>query len=312
MCGGTGPPLPIAWDGPGSIPACAGEPRESGSPLSIASVYPRVCGGTTLWLPLATSRLGLSPRVRGNLARWGVVGVRSGVYPRVCGGNRPPRQMHRTPLRSIPACAGEPRLPQAGTDAAQVYPRVCGGTPRPALSISPMWGLSPRVRGNRHPQLDGNFGLRSIPACAGEPATPSSSPSPAKVYPRVCGGTAGRCRRVRVIPGLSPRVRGNLLAQLDGIIAERSIPACAGEPRPSWRIRAAAKVYPRVCGGTWYRRGGTLPTAVYPRVCGGTQGPSCQSILNPVYPRVCGGTSFAMYSSTRPEGLSPRVRGNPR
>ena len=50
-------------------------------------VYPRVCGGTTSGAVSVTVHVGLSPRVRGN-----------------------PRELTKpgAPVRSIPACAGEP------------------------------------------------------------------------------------------------------------------------------------------------------------------------------------------------------------
>ena len=35
----------------------------------------------------------------------------------------------RMRLRSIPACAGEPRAAGSANAAQRVYPRVCGGTP---------------------------------------------------------------------------------------------------------------------------------------------------------------------------------------
>ena len=50
----------------GSIPACAGEPAQSLTHLSYATVYPRVCGGTVKWDLSAPTVAGLSPRVRGN------------------------------------------------------------------------------------------------------------------------------------------------------------------------------------------------------------------------------------------------------
>ena len=124
---------------------------------------------------------------------------------------------------------------------------MCGGTARWPHGVSVISGLSPRVRGNQLIARERDRQLRSIPACAGEPASGRHSKRLHWVYPRVCGGTA-------------PRV---------------PIPACAGEP--------AGGVYPRVCGGTdavypgVYPRvcGGTikepeLSTTVYPRVCGGT------------------------------------------
>ena len=54
-----------------------------------------------------TGAQGLSPRVRGNQGD----GVKVGVV-----------------VRSIPACAGEPRAAAYGIFGATVYPRVCGGT----------------------------------------------------------------------------------------------------------------------------------------------------------------------------------------
>ena len=151
-----------------SIPACAGEPPLSGSSLSFIRVYPRVCGGTLPWCGSSQPSNGLSPRVRGNqpgtlpnVNHAGSIPACAGeppaahrapwpasVYPRVCGGtflkrrfNTPPmglsprvrgnlqrRAAHRGPLRSIPACAGEPLRRCYRPQADQVYPRVCGGT----------------------------------------------------------------------------------------------------------------------------------------------------------------------------------------
>ena len=71
-------------------------------------------------------------------------------------------------------------------------------------------GLSPRVRGNLF-ILSGNENtVRSIPACAGEPAGASLSSARSRVYPRVCGGTPLMAYNRRDSKGLSPRVRGNL------------------------------------------------------------------------------------------------------
>ena len=193
----------------GSIPACAGEPRSKTSRAARSRVYPRVCGGTSLVVESPSRAGGLSPRVRGNLKRCLVDSLGSGsipacagepqseteseandmVYPRVCGGTRPrasPRRgwsglsprvrgnrLHRLRHgvlgRSIPACAGEPTRVYH-TDFAQA-------------------GLSPRVRGNQAVDVMSPGKWGSIPACAGEPRRVCTSPLPARVYPRVCGGT---------------------------------------------------------------------------------------------------------------------------
>ena len=158
---------------------------------------------------------------------------------------------------SIPACAGEPHSGHPSTAAPGVYPRVCGGTLGMIVFQLSHRGLSPRVRGN--PKATGGIRLPagSIPACAGEPMLFYFPLSISRVYPRVCGGTPRHPCQLRHPPGLSPRVRGNLL-RAGGVACDAgSIPACAGEPRPiSWLYHLPA-VYPRVCGGTqtgWKRR----------------------------------------------------------
>ena len=234
----------------GSIPACAGEPYWLNEDRDHTRVYPRVCGGTRdtwhPWLGLA----GLSPRVRGNqplaaarIPPLGSIPACAGepisatgislsvkVYPRVCGGTivacrdalpasglsprvrgNPRRQPDRRPQTgSIPACAGEPAGTAPTSSSTRVYPRVCGGTARPRRAACPRPGLSPRVRGNRARPAGRGGRRRSIPACAGEPPSPSTRWTPWTVYPRVCGGTPMGLARDEAAAGLSPRVRGNL------------------------------------------------------------------------------------------------------
>ena len=172
----------------GSIPACAGEPHLPSSSPSWPSVYPRVCGGTRHLCGFRRTIFGLSPRVRGNLGQ---------------------QRRAATCIRSIPACAGEPRPLQILLREERVYPRVCGGTPSSSTMRASLSGLSPRVRGNPEAGSEGLPAGGSIPACAGEPSIPSRRIRTGGVYPRVCGGTG----LVVVTPGgglgLSPRVRGN-------------------------------------------------------------------------------------------------------
>ena len=193
----------------GFIPACAGEPGQHAGTSPPQWVYPRVCGGTYTGMVKPETGCGLSPRVRGNLS---------------------PTALSSWRCRSIPACAGEPCPYRKPAAARGVYPRVCGGT----LSLRPGHlqkpGLSPRVRGNPSHPFTAPQGVRSIPACAGEPApVPAACRCPG-VYPRVCGGTLNGSASVWWNSGLSPRVRGNLPAMRAKTAPLRSIPACAGEP----------------------------------------------------------------------------------
>ena len=72
--------------------------------------------------------------------------------------------------------------------------------------------------------------------------------------------------------GLSPRVRGNQVLTGNPVAFPRSIPACTGEPI-GFRLKS--------------------------------EGPE-------VYPRVYGGTRSSLFSIVTFNGLSPRVRGNPK
>ena len=120
-----------------------------------------------------------------------------------------------------------------------------------------------------------------------------------------------------MIEGLSPRVRGNHKPFFAFGVEAGSIPACAGEPLMTGRIRPKYKVYPRVCGGTTIETGPmNWPMGLSPRVRGNLRHPrkrrvhpgsipACagepgmragqQAILR-VYPRVCGGTSATQHT----------------
>ena len=86
-----------------------------------------MCGGTALHPTPKLGVAGLSPRVRGN---------------------RVEDARLDQALRSIPACAGEPRKDIPKGLFGAVYPRVCGGTDSMVGYRTIPRGLSPRVRGN--------------------------------------------------------------------------------------------------------------------------------------------------------------------
>ncbi len=276
----------------------------------MAGVYPRVCGGTREPSALIHPNRGLSPRVRGNLTL--------GLGPLAAG-------------RSIPACAGEPRGSAPATRRSSVYPRVCGGTLDDGALEALRVGLSPRVRGNRGAAEAQEMWERSIPACAGEPQIASVHRPAPRVYPRVCGGTAGRLATAKRPEGLSPRVRGNPGQSGRDSPAARSIPACAGEPNGMILASSPDSVYPRVCGGTARIHVATfVHQGLSPRVRGNPVAlvrfcvrrrsiPACAGEppqhaqaqpRSTVYPRVCGGTESTPTEPPPAHGLSPRVRGN--
>ena len=98
------------------------------------------------------------------------------------------------------------------------------------IGVTPLTGLSPRLRGNPMRAEPEFADAGSIPAPAGEPWWRTIPPMPEPVYPRACGGTWGDIRDARGVIGLSPRLRGN--------------------PYGLWWGAVQGRVYPRACGGT--------------------------------------------------------------
>ncbi len=215
---------------------------------------------------------GLSPRVRGN---------RIGYF--------------RIPIEdwSIPACAGEPWVDGDRYSLKGVYPRVCGGTPLMALPGVRPRGLSPRVRGNPHPQRIAGESVGSIPACAGEPRPAASGQRRPAVYPRVCGGTRPVGKPALRRSGLSPRVRGNPGGTGRWGLAPGSIPACAGEPNSRRLMLVYGKVYPRVCGGTKsLHKSFQAVRGLSPRVRGNRPNGCAQGRINGSIPACAGEPSW--------------------
>ena len=210
---------------------------------------------------------------------------------------------------------------------------MCGGTLLSTVCIDKIVTLSPRVRGNPIHGASRWERYGSIPACAGEPSGRMVCSLRARVYPRVCGGTAGGFQVWDYPQGLSPRVRGNPLCCCSTGRQPRSIPACAGEPVVDLELKVVVDVYPRVCGGTSMNTvyhdgtrglsprvrgnlgGSAMKTAMrrsIPACAGEPQRPSPHTFRIVVYPRVCGGTRRRLQSLPLSRGLSPRVRGNRR
>ena len=191
-----------------------------------------------------------------------------GLSPRMRGNPWSP-QFSSAFQRSIPAYAGEPARSRGICRCSRVYPRVCGGTgSTPGVSGS-IFGLSPRMRGNLREIPIARRPARSIPAYAGEPSARYTMRRRNAVYPRVCGGTHRSANHDQSSAGLSPRMRGNRVQQLRSEEECGSIPAYAGEPRRAALRAARLWVYPRVCGGTWFRHfGERLVYGLSPRMRG--------------------------------------------
>ena len=192
---------------------------------------------------------------------------------------------------------------------SEVYPRVCGGTLMLLDEVAQWPGLSPRVRGNRPDHSDITLDMRSIPACAGEPAFIYHACADIRVYPRVCGGTSTVITTVSVTKGLSPRVRGNPNSSAFSHCRNGSIPACAGEPVLSCS-ESHGGLSPRVRGNQVECRPDSGTLGSIPACAGEPFRRGDDHYVLKVYPRVCGGTKSDISGVRYWTGLSPRVRGN--
>ena len=175
------------------------------------------------------------------------------------------------------------------------------------------------------------YSYGSIPACAGKPPSRVVRALSRRVHPRVCGETRENLVAYLGEQGPSPRVRGNLRAEVDKTLSEGSIPACAGKPSRRDRRGPTSRVHPRVCGETQAHAGGrNRHQGPSPRVRGNRSFrprplrrtgsiPACagkpataRSAASTfgVHPRVCGETVPSTIASSVSQGPSPRVRGN--
>ncbi len=184
----------------------------------------------------------------------------SGRSPRVRG-SRDLGDVDHAGLRSIPACAGEPRPFTAARATPRVDPRVCGGALCVLHVPLPSSGRSPRVRGSLIAMRLPAHVHGSIPACAGEPSAAMGVTARPKVDPRVCGGARRKRKGIKMERGRSPRVRGSPDRSCCRTASTRSIPACAGEPFINASASLGVGVDPRVCGGA--PRGTGMSVSMY-------------------------------------------------
>ena len=156
--------------------------------MLVSGLSPRVRGNRRVVNPLH-AHAGSIPACAGEPPKSAEPHSRGEVYPRVCGGTRRRFPAPVALAGLSPRVRGNHTSVTQATGAYAVYPRVCGGTLRTAAPTYTVPGLSPRVRGNRARWTAPRPPPGSIPACAGEPALTRLRITPARVYPRVCGGT---------------------------------------------------------------------------------------------------------------------------
>ena len=176
---------------------------------------------------MTTFDRGRSPRMRGSRSSGKVVDVRR---------------------RSIPAHAGKPRSASAAGAYPWVDPRACGEAVPPVSAKDRLMGRSPRMRGSQPRRQRKRLRGGSIPAHAGKPPARFPQRPASRVDPRACGEAIWETRKVVVMAGRSPRMRGSPTATCGIIPSKRSIPAHAGKPLTPRVKRWNGKVDPRACG----------------------------------------------------------------
>ena len=232
--------------------------------------------------------------------------------------------------RIIPARAGptfiDIRLKVALTD----HPRSCGANRVSQHSCSAKLGSSPLVRGQLVRLVMILTVVRIIPARAG--------PTPGAVveewcdsdHPRSCGANVVRIRRLTVLTGSSPLVRGQRRTVVLPRFAVRIIPARAG-PTLGRRLvenhrtgssplvrgqPAHATYYLGVRGSSPLVRGQLSETAaeqegnwIIPARAGPTSPTWCPKARSTDHPRSCGANIFSYMKGCDMDGSSPLVRG---
>ena len=166
---------------------------------------------------------------------------------------------------------------------------MCGEHIPRAAHLRENRGSSPHVRGTRVWWVRLSYGLRFIPACAGNTVCVWWVFIRAAVHPRMCGEHRVVGRASGPVRGSSPHVRGTPAVFLSRMCISRFIPACAGNTLLHLYKNLMFSVHPRMCGehpstlgaadlsrrfipacagNTVSRCGGGLGLSVHPRMCG--------------------------------------------
>ena len=270
------------------IPVLTGNSTTSNTAVLVLTVYPRAYGEQYHVKYCSFSINGLSPCLRGTVtilrvwliaARFipvltgnsnylaGVAHSRA-VYPRAYGEQRYVEKAindlgglspclrgteHWRPNRFngnrfIPVLTGNSTLPAAVTCLVTVYPRAYGEQLPGSWLLLQLGGLSPCLRGTGLAVRPGHRGPRFIPVLTGNRIISSARSIKVSVYPRAYGEQPTALPPIVLMRGLSPCLRGTVLAPWRLVGIRRFIPVLTGNS-PAARGRAKeVAVYPRAYG----------------------------------------------------------------
>ncbi len=153
---------------------------------------------------------------------------RHGSSPRMRGKRSPGRQPKPT-RRIIPAHAGQTTTGRNAKLTAPDHPRACGANQCFAAVVQAPHGSSPRMRGKLGGLVQSGDDVRIIPAHAGQTDLPYGRAIESTDHPRACGANDFRHHVHGANAGSSPRMRGKLGVEPEATLAQRIIPAHAGQ-----------------------------------------------------------------------------------
>ncbi len=192
------------------IPARAGN-RDLQKRLTASHpVYPRSRGEQRTFTPTGRSSNGLSPLARGTVMD---------------------ALEQATPMRFIPARAGNRLEGALASGKLTVYPRSRGEQWSASMTNASTLGLSPLARGTGKKKVCVFLVIRFIPARAGNRTGRRRRSATNSVYPRSRGEQVAHLAVIAGKFGLSPLARGTGWAFSLGKTKGRFIPARAGNSR---------------------------------------------------------------------------------
>ena len=148
----------------------------------------------------------------------------------------------------IPADAGNTFHLQWANLLKWDHPRVCGEHSFCAITVRPIRGSSPRMRGTHGLKRRRIIIIGIIPAYAGNTRAETTSDYYNWDHPRVCGEHAAVLMLRMVCLGSSPRMRGTPRIHHIGALRGGIIPAYAGNTCVQSTPPPVSRDHPRVCG----------------------------------------------------------------
>ena len=209
------------------IPAHAGQTTRTTSCPARYPDHPRACGANLGKIGSLFGSFGSSPRMRGK---------------------RRPRPCPRTPVRIIPAHAGQTSGSRWGLDGNADHPRACGANAPVHVAARDPAGSSPRMRGKPVRSRRLRARRRIIPAHAGQTNSVPAKRSSHADHPRACGANVMVPSACMLMVGSSPRMRGKRHPPSPCNPVMRIIPAHAGQTVSNSSRTSARSDHPRACG----------------------------------------------------------------